>query len=107
MAGTKITKKEAVRRSLARLGEDAMPADIQKDIRERFEIEMGTGHISTTKGELRREAAQKVATPGATEEPATDAKRALVQMEDILALRGLLDRVGADRLKTLIDVMVR
>src|SRR5437764_277473 len=55
----KISKKEAVRRSLARLGKDAQPVEIQADVLGRFGIEMTTGHISTTKGELRREAAGK------------------------------------------------
>src|SRR3954468_12436301 len=76
-AKEQISKKEAVRRSLARLGKDAMPVDIQADIREQFGIEMGTGHISTTKGELRRAAREKkhkgakqAAKPEAKGEPA-------------------------------------
>jgi hypothetical protein len=52
--GEKISKKEAVRRSLGKLGKKAQPADIQKDIKDRFGIDMTTNHISTTKGELRR-----------------------------------------------------
>ena len=38
---------------------------------------------------------------------ADDVALAGVELSDILALRGLLDRVGAEQLKTLIDVMAR
>ena len=51
-----LSRKEAVRRSLAKLGNDAMPVDIQKDVKERFGIDLTTAHISTTKGLLRKAA---------------------------------------------------
>ncbi len=119
----KISKKEAVRRSLATLGKKASPVDIQKDIKERFGIDMNTGHISTTKGELRREGKKKpgpkkaalkpqeqaAASPPVqpAPAPARDGKKASVEIDDILALRALLDRVGVHQLRTLIDVLAR
>jgi hypothetical protein len=120
----KIAKKEAVRRSLAKLGKDAMPADIQKDVKERFGIEMNTGHISTTKGELlrkgrkgkkkpgpkpgaKKEAAPVQAQPAPARAEASDGKKGTVAIGDILTVRALLDRVGAEDLKTLIDVLSR
>src|SRR5262249_53717287 len=54
----KIKKKEAVRRSLKKQGADAPNKDIQADIKKRFGIDMTTNHISTTKGELRKEASK-------------------------------------------------
>jgi hypothetical protein len=115
----KITKKEAVRRSLAKLGKDAMPVDIQKDIKERFSIEMNTGHISTTKGELLRKG-RKAKKPGAKEPEAApvqaqpapapeagDRAKGTVGIGDILTVRALLDRLGAEHLQTLIEVMTR
>jgi hypothetical protein len=68
----KISKKEAVRQVVATLGLDASPTEIQKQIKERFQIEMTTGHISTTKGQLRREAASKEARPEPTAQPARE-----------------------------------
>jgi hypothetical protein len=59
MAEKKLSKKEAVRQVVATLGMDASPTEMQKEIKERFGIEMTTGHISTTKGELRREGGKK------------------------------------------------
>jgi hypothetical protein len=54
-----MTKREAVRRALADLGEDAPPTQLQGHIREKFGIEMTTDHISTEKGAIRKEAAAK------------------------------------------------
>jgi hypothetical protein len=108
----KMTKKDAVRRSLAKLGEDAKPKAIQADIRKRFKIEMDLGHISTTKGEIRREREGKPKKlAAATEQAAPPAARTskqtgtAVAIDDILALRTLLDRVGADHLRALIDAL--
>jgi hypothetical protein len=111
-----ITKKEAVRRSLQKLGADAATADIQADIKKRFGFEMTTNHISTTKGELRKQASKNAAAVQAEEtKPAAaqTAKRAAsgkgpaVAMQDVLTLKELVGRVGADHLKILIEVMSR
>ena len=56
MARAKMTKREAVRQSLAELGHDAKPAEMQADILGRFGIRMTTDHISTEKGNLLRKA---------------------------------------------------
>src|SRR4051812_47951611 len=53
-AQAKVTKKEGVRRALAELGQDATTARIQGWVKEHLGIDMTTGHISTTRGELRR-----------------------------------------------------
>ena len=122
-ASETITKKEAVRRSLAKLGKNAQPVEIQKDIKERFGIDMTTGHISTTKGELRRgakgkkkggtkQAASKPETapvqparPAPTAAQVTAGKAPAIPLEDILVVRALVDRLGAAPLKTLIDAL--
>jgi hypothetical protein len=115
----KITKKEAVRRSLATLGETATLKALKKDIYQRFGLTMTTNHISTTKGELRkkaaRDAAAALAAPAVTQpEPAPVAApvaagngKKSVDVDDLLALRGLVDRVGAEDLKKLIDVLAK
>jgi hypothetical protein len=108
-----------VRRSLKKLGADAPNKDIQADIKKRFGLDMTTDHISTTKGELRKEASknapaakQKETKPAAVQ-PAAPARAAIpsngsaVDMKDILTLKALVRRVGAAHLHTLIDVMSR
>jgi hypothetical protein len=114
----KIKKKEAVRRSLKKLGPDAPTKDIQADIKKRFGLDMTTNHISTTKGELRKEAS-KNAPAGKQEAKPAPAKAApsakaasngigsAVEMADVLTLKDLVRRVGAAHLHTLIDVMSR
>jgi hypothetical protein len=107
--GKKITKKEAVRRALMTMGPDAAPKDIQGHIKKRFHIDMTTEHISTTKGELRKAAAvsSPAGKPAAPAPAAGNPKSKAVEMQDILTLKSLVKRVGAEHLKTLIDVMSR
>lgn len=68
----KLTKKEAVRRALAELGNTAMPVAIQGWLKNNLGVEMTAGHISTTKGELlRKAAAMPAAEPAAPASPAS------------------------------------
>jgi hypothetical protein len=118
----KISKKDAVRRSLAKLGKKAFPRDIQADVKARFGIDMTTDHISTTKGEIAREAAakklaaQKPAQKAEGQKPPAQQKQPpaggngkprTIALEDVLALKALMDRVGADSLRTLIAAFER
>jgi hypothetical protein len=118
-----ITKQEAVRRALAELGRDAKPTQMQGHIREHYGLEMTVGHISTAKGDILRKAkpaaakpAQHAAarageprkaepTPSVRPAPAPQAKA--IGLDDIEAVKGLLERVGAPALRRLIDVMAR
>jgi hypothetical protein len=116
-----ITKYEAVRRALAKLGKDAKPLAIQSYVKEHFNIEMTPGHAKTNKGKILREAAAKksgkkaeAAPPAAKTSPAAPAPtqagkasngKKTIELEDILTLRKLVDRVGPAHLQTLIDVM--
>jgi hypothetical protein len=111
-AGKKMTKKEAVRRSLKKLGLDAKPAEIQKDVKKRFRIDMTTDHISTLKGELRKQAgktapAAKAAKAKPAAAPANSREGTDVALKDILTLEDLVRRIGAAHVRTLIDVMSR
>jgi hypothetical protein len=110
-AGKKITKKEAVRRSLKKLGNDAPTRDIQADIKKRFHLDMTTDHISTTKSQLRKEASKAESAKPAAAQPARPApangKSMTVDMQDVLTLKTLVQRIGPAHLKTLIDVMSR
>jgi hypothetical protein len=110
----KIAKKEAVRRALATLGKNAQTAEIQRHLKQAFDIDMTAGHISTTRGEIRREGKKAKARPAAKEAVGLEVAEAVGQptpaavlLDDLLKIRELVDRVGADRLRVLIDVMSR
>jgi hypothetical protein len=117
-----ISKQEAVRRALAELGENAKPSEIKPFVKERFGIEMSADHISTAKGTIlkqakgkkkRRPAAKKEAAPTAPAPPAprpgTESGKAGagISLDDIRTVRDLLDRVGADRLRALVELLAR
>jgi hypothetical protein len=110
--GEKITKKEAVRRALATLGKKAKPTAIKGWIKDNLAIEMTTDHISTAKGELLRKGKKKPTPSPAPKVQAAAVTRAVkaangkgVLLEDILTLKDLVKRIGAEHLRTLIDVM--
>src|SRR5262245_55686521 len=105
-----ISKMEAVRRALARLGRDAKPAQMQPWIKAEFGITMSTDHISSSKGDILRKQAGKGKTAPAKAAPAAARPAAQppakaeavgsrsggIHLEDIRAVQGLLGRVGAD-----------
>jgi hypothetical protein len=114
-----IGKREAVRRALVDLGQDATPSQMQGHIRSKYGIEMTAAHISTEKGNIRRKAAapkQPAQTSAAhtvvPEKPAPEPvaakpEGAAIGLGDIEAVKGLVGRVGAASLKKLIDVLAR
>jgi hypothetical protein len=123
----KISKMEAVRKTLASLGREAKPTEMQAYIKKTFGVEMTKDHISNYKGDILRKeaesaggsataqaatsankpAAPKPSTPAAAVKPASNQPRAAdgssILLEDVLTAKMLLDRVGADKLRTLID----
>jgi hypothetical protein len=114
-----ISKQEAVRRALAELGTDAKPTAIRGFVKDRFGIEMGTDHISTAKGEILRKAraqgtpaqarpavqpSAQQAVPASPPAPAKAAAgQAAIPLADILAVKGLVVRLGPGPLRALID----
>jgi hypothetical protein len=59
-----MTKMDAVRKAMAKLGRDARPVNIRDYVKSQFGIVMSADHASTCKGEILRRAAAK-ANPGA------------------------------------------
>ena len=127
-----ITKQEAVRRALKAMGRAATPSQMQPYIKEKFNIEMSTDHISTSKGIIlhpkkkggngaKKPAAQgAAATEGEAKEGAgrkavvqhkpaapRGGKEAGIPLEDILYVKGLVGRLGPDQLHRLIDAFAR
>jgi hypothetical protein len=116
IAGAKISKQEAVRRALSKLGKKAKPKAIQAWIKDHLHLDMTTDHISTTKSQLLKAQKKSASSkPAASAAPPASVVAALpevkpasekgVAMEDILTLKELLQRVGAGPLRTLIAVL--
>jgi hypothetical protein len=131
---TGMTKWEAVKRSLATLGRDAKPLAIQSHVRDKYNIQMTAGHVSTYKKKLAKQATASTRTPpkavpshsqasangraAASRPPAPTAaappadrvpgpKDDAVRIQDVLLTKELLDRVGASRLRVLIDGLAK
>lgn len=128
-----MNKKEAVEKGLQSLGYSATPMQLQKHIREHYKIEMGLKHISTAKAKIVKEAgankpASTKTTATATTSPAKQsaapkpASRSAgpkktpapqsggtpgIRLHDIETVKDLVERVGANSLKKLIDVLAR
>jgi hypothetical protein len=118
-----MTKAEAVRQAVAELGKDAKRTQLRDHIQAEYGIEMSLDHISVEKRKYLKKKAKKrklaaakpPALPSAartaepkepTPEPAAPQEDAIC-FGDIEATKGLMERVGADRLKRLIDVLAR
>jgi hypothetical protein len=116
-----IKKMEAVRQALNELGKDAMPLRIQAWVKQKYGIEMSADHVSVCKGTILRKArgkrktravtqasvAQNSAEPHEQARPAPAARGNGISLDDIAAVKGLVERVGANCLKQLVDVLAR
>src|SRR5271166_3113880 len=60
--GATISKMDAVRRILAERGQDTMPTEIQKVVKERYGLDITRDHVSVCKSEIRRQEAKGTAT---------------------------------------------
>ena len=113
-----INKMEAVRQALAHFGSDATPSVMRPWIKQQFGIDMSTDHISTCKGEIRRQKAarkkQAATKPAPAQPPAKAAPvpsgksgGGSISIADIQAVKDLVRRVGAGELRTLIDLFAK
>ena len=112
-AAEPITKFEAVRRAMEELGKDAPRARIQELAKEQFGLELTPKHVSDYRAKLvrrasklkakksaerkaAREATQPTERPAVLAGPSTGNGKATVLMEDVLAVRELVARVGPE-----------
>jgi hypothetical protein len=115
-AKTSISKMDAVRMALKELGKDAMPVKIQDYIKANFGLGITTAHVSNYKTTILRakkgkkpaaakaEAAPEMAAAPVKAAPAP-AKGSGVSLSDLLAVKGLVGRVGEGNLKSLIGIL--
>lgn len=112
-----ITKMEAMRRSLAKLGDNAPSQQLKSELKGRFGIEMTTKAIATYRSDILKKRAKSKAPARPTAArpetakpkpaPAPSNGKAAVTVEEILTLKALVERVGADNLRTLIAAFQR
>jgi hypothetical protein len=110
-----MTRKEAVRQALSKLGKDASRAEIQKFVKDNYRFEMTLDHISNCKGEIRKEKSH--AKKAVTKQPAvgkrepkhsaTRSQASGISLTDIETVKDLVERVGAESLRQLIGVLAR
>jgi hypothetical protein len=133
--GSPMTKLEAVKRAMARMGRNAKPLAIKDYLKSQFNIEISADVASNYKKQLKKAkkgakaAAAKSAAltrqtakaplapkPQASVMPiATPAPRAEspkptaggVSLQDLLAVKDLVSRVGAENLRTLVELLAR
>jgi hypothetical protein len=110
-----ITKIEAVKQALSKLGKDATRPDIQKFVKDNYRVEMTLDHISNCKGELRKKkghakksvAQQPTAGKHEPKQPTPAPRSHGISLTDIEAVKDLVERVGAESLRQLIGVLAR
>jgi hypothetical protein len=102
-------KAEAVRRALAKLGNKAMPAEIQGFIKTNFGVEMTTPMISVYKHKLVKKKGKPGRKPkeaGAVNEAAPKAvAHGDVTFKDMRTVKEISDRLGPARMRELVALV--
>ncbi len=106
------SKTEAVKRALRRLGWDAMPLEIAEWVWKKYGMEMDKSHVSTVKStilrQMREERGREPATPAPEpvqeEEPMHAGDTETLSIAELLTVKELVRRIGADRLSELADL---
>lgn len=107
-AAAGITKMEAMRRALGTLSRGAKNSQIQQYIKEQFGYEMSPAMISTYKNHIRKKArtGRKRGRPvGST--GIRGASTTGIHVDDIRAVQELAGRLGAGKLRSLVDVLCK
>src|SRR5438876_8539885 len=95
-----ISKMEAVRRTLAKLGNEAMPLDIQKHLKSEFGIDMDTSMISNYKSAVKTAGKSAVIrAPAARKAASTNSRAGGITLEEIRAVKAVVDKFGAERVR--------
>ena len=99
----KVTQKTMVSAALQEKGWDAGPLELQTFIKEKFGTELAGNIISNYKSVIKREGG-KGSTGGTSGNGAKRGRKPSAQFADLEAIRGLVDRLGVDQVKKLVDV---
>ena len=99
-----ISKMEGVRRALGDLGSDAKPLKI-KDYLDKHGIEMSASMISNYKSHLSRKAAGSSRITRKAAGRLTGGVSTEITLEEVRAVKQLADRIGADKVRRLAEVL--
>jgi hypothetical protein len=94
--GEKVTQKQMVQTALQEKGWDAGPRELQEVIKEKFNYDMAVNYISNYKSQLKKE--------GGMSTGRKRGRKGGPQFADLETVRGLVDRLGAEQVKKLVDV---
>lgn len=94
----KVTQKEMVRAALDDKGWKVPPTELQTFIRDTFQTELATNIISNYKSVIKREGGKPAPKSGGSR------KGPGAKFSDLEAVQNLVDRLGAEQVKKLVDV---
>jgi len=92
---------EAMRRTLASLGNDAMPKPIHDHLKKEFGIEMSASMISNYKSTIKSEGSKS----RLIGRPVTREVAGGFSLEEIQAVKEVADKIGADKVRQLAQVL--
>lgn len=98
----KISQKEMVRIALQEKGGGAGPAELQPFIKDKFGVELANNIISNYKSVLKRKGGK-----GGKASGGRRGRKPGAAFADLEAVRGLVNRLGADQVKELVEVATR
>jgi hypothetical protein len=99
----RVNKMECVRLAIGTLGKHATPKQLQAHLDEKYGVKMDTKMLSTYKGSILKAARKHGGTRRAGVSPA--ATNGGVSVEDIRAIKALVDRIGRESLRQLAEVL--
>lgn len=105
-----VNKMQLVRDAMAALGPKCKPLEIQQHVKENGKIDMSTTMISSYKSLIKSAAkkeARKRGRPAGKPVaiPATDGNGNDGVVDDVIAVRSLISRMGAKQLSKLVDAL--
>jgi len=98
-----MSKMDAVRRALDELGRHAMPRDIQKHIRAKFGVQMEPAMISNYKSSLK--GGKSALIRRSAGRPRAAAPTGSITVADIRAVKEVVNKIGADKVQQLAQVL--
>jgi protein-disulfide isomerase-like protein with CxxC motif len=108
-----LSKTEAIKRAFAALGRDAKPAAVIEHVKKSYGLDVSAQTVSNLKARLakktgatgKRRGRPPKARSGASRAAAPRRAMAGVSLEDIRAVKALVDRIGADTVRLVAEVL--
>jgi hypothetical protein len=112
--GVKINKMNCVREALTALGKKAMPKAIVEFIQSQHQFTMSADMVSNyksyllSKGKHKKKGGLKAgSSPAALVAAGKNGKTGAITIDDIRAVKALADKIGADKIRQLAEVLAK